>query len=42
MVMKTILKKIDNFVCEKMFEMLPTQKLLHYLPQCDQKSLRGI
>ena len=32
-------KIFGNFVCEKIFEMLPMQKFLRYLPQRDQKRL---
>ena len=34
--------KFDIFVGEKIFEMLPAQKLLRYLPQCGHKTPGGI
>ena len=42
MVMKTFFLDFTFLLLQQIFEMLPTQKLLRYLPQRDQNTPSGI
>ena len=42
MVMKTVFTNLIFYSVERIFEILKTQKLLPYLPQCDQNTPSGI
>ena len=37
-----VFKEIDIFMVKKIFEVYPTQNILRYLPQRDQKAPSGI